>query len=55
MHERVEVATRLEAEPVAEGLLEEAEVEADGVADDDGVAGERDERLLAASVGVGRP
>ena len=51
MTERVEVRARLEAEAVALGLLDEAEVEADVVADDERVADEVEQlvgRLLRA-------
>ncbi|GIW20188.1 MAG: hypothetical protein KatS3mg065_0484 [Chloroflexota bacterium] len=58
--EGVEVAAVLEAEAVAEGGLEEGDVEADVVADDEGVPGEGEEPLGglpwargAADVGVG--
>ena len=43
--ERVEVAAGLEAVAVAQGRLDEGEVEADRVADEDRVAGEVDEGL----------
>ncbi len=43
--ERVEVPALLEPVPVAPGRLDERQVEADRVADDERLAGERDERL----------
>ena len=51
-HERVEVAARLEPEAVADRLLEEAQVEADVVADDQRVADELEE--LRGGLGGGR-
>ena len=53
--QRVEVLARLEAEAVAEGLLEEAEVEADVVADERGVTDELQELLGSVLRASARP
>ena len=50
-HERVEVAARLEPEPIAFGLFDEAKIEADVVTDDQAIAHEGQQlvgRLLRA-------